>query len=263
MSGIQKKLLVVEDGDGFAPASPTGPAPFIAKFNSPGIATLVRNEMLSLRWCRAVLGRAEVNEAGLGVVGREAALIVTRFDRSARGDKLRLEDFAQILCKPRGRDYAGKYDAAYEDAAAIIQARSARPLIDLARFFQRVVLFALIGNCDGHLKNFSLLETEDGLRLSPLYDELNTALYPGYDQQLALSIAGRKRHLDDIGRTLLEQFGLSIGLSQRAVTATFKTFASRVESAMKLLQPPQGEPPEGFGHRFREIVSNACLRILT
>src|SRR6185312_1154681 len=101
--------------------------------------------------------------------------------------KLRLEDCAQILCKPRGLDYAGKYDAAYEDVADIIKRYSERPEIDLARFFRRLVAFVLIGNCDAHLKNFSLLETAAGLRLSPIYDVLNTAIYDGFDQTLALS----------------------------------------------------------------------------
>jgi serine/threonine-protein kinase HipA len=65
----------------------------------------------------------------------EAVLVVKRFDRGLNGEKLRLEDCAQILCKPRGQDYAGKYDAAYEDVAAIIGRHLSRPAIDLARFY--------------------------------------------------------------------------------------------------------------------------------
>jgi serine/threonine-protein kinase HipA len=41
----------------------------------------------------------------------------------------------------------------------MIRKHSARPEIDLARLFRRLISFALIGNCDAHLKNFSLLET--------------------------------------------------------------------------------------------------------
>src|SRR5664279_2309413 len=44
VSGIQRKLLVLKDGDGFTPAGPQGLAPYIAKFNSERIASLVRNE---------------------------------------------------------------------------------------------------------------------------------------------------------------------------------------------------------------------------
>jgi serine/threonine-protein kinase HipA len=266
ISGIQKKLLVAREGPKgpFRPAEADGPAPYIAKFNSERINTLVRNEALSLRWSAAVLGPREVNEFTLAHIPivEELALVVTRFDRGPRGEKLRLEDCAQILCKPKGQDYAGKYDAAYEDIAAIINARSARPAIDLARFFRRLIVFALIGNCDAHLKNFSLLETPTGLRLSPAYDILNTAFYNDFDQTLALSINGRKVQFDTATGDLFRAFGREIGLPERAIQQTFADLKRRVRKAATVIRPPEAEGPDGFVARYAEIVSNACLRIL-
>lgn len=265
VSGVQRKLLVVPRQKGtFGPAGAEGPAPYIAKFNSERLTTLVRNEALSLRWLAAVLGIKEVNESRLAhiAVVDEIALVVKRFDRSPDGRRLRLEDCAQILCKPRGRDYGGKYDAAYEDVATIIARHSARPAIDLARFFRRLVTFALVGNCDAHLKNFSLLETADGLRLSPAYDVLNTAIYDGYDQRLALSLGGRKPALDAVTAGLLRAFGLEIGLPVRAVEQVFADLRRQVRKAASIVTPPPAEAPDGFVHRFAEIVSNGCLRIL-
>jgi serine/threonine-protein kinase HipA len=265
ISGVQRKLLVVKepDNDSFRPAGPTGPAPYIAKFNSERLATLVRNENLSLRWSTAVLGANEVNAFRIGRVNilNETALIVTRFDRTDNGSKLRLEDFAQILCKPRGRDFSGKYDASYEDVAEVIKKHSVRAEIDLARFFRRLIVFVLIGNCDAHLRNFSLLETTAGLRLSPAYDIVNTALYDGYDQDLALSIGGAKIHLDQVTREVLEDFGRSIALPKSAITDVFQSLSTRIKRAKAVITPPPAEPPDGFVTRFSEIVSRACLRI--
>jgi serine/threonine-protein kinase HipA len=263
ISGVQRKLLVIKQGEGFAPAEPTGLAPYIAKFNREDIPTLVRNEALSLRWTIAVLGESEVTAFTLGQVAilNETALIVTRFDRTHEGQKLRLEDFAQILCKPRGQDYGGKYDASHEQVAEIIKNYSVRPEIDLAHFFRRLIVFVLIGNCDGHLKNFSLLETPTGLRLSPLYDVINTALYPTYDQTLALSINGNYVHRDNVTRPLLEAFGASIGLPERVIAQSFAELHSKVRRAASVLEPPAGEGPEGFVSRFSEVVSSACLKI--
>lgn len=265
LSGIQKKLLVTRASDGsFEPAAATGPAPFIAKFNSEAHPDLVRNEYLSLRWARAVLGENEVTEFQLGHVSgvNESGLILTRFDRTARGGKLRLEDFAQILSKPRGRDYSGKYDASYEEVAQVIAGHSARPAIDQSRFFKRLILFALVGNCDAHLKNFSLLETAQGLRLSPAYDIVNTAIYDRFDRELALSIAGRKLSLDALNRDTFLAFGTSIGLPDRAVTQAFTQLRRGVARGAALLVPSAAEPPDGFIHRYAEQVQNACLRIL-
>jgi serine/threonine-protein kinase HipA len=265
VSGVQKKLLVIKTGkDAFQPAAADGPAPYIAKFNPEAEPTLVRNERLSLAWTAAVLGKREVNTAEVAHIAAldQIALIVTRFDRGPKGEKLRLEDCAQILGKPRGRDYAGKYDGAYEDIAGVIDRYSARPAIDKARFLSRIVAYALIGNCDAHLKNFSLLESNDGLRLSPAYDVVNTALYPRYDQLFALTIEGNKHQLSAIDGALLRRFGLSIGLPERAVEQIFTEIARNVRKAEPILQPPAAEPPDGFVTRFKETVENACLRIL-
>ncbi len=266
ISGIQRKLLVIKDQatGSFTPAGAEGFAPYIAKFNSERIDSLVRNESLSLRWSAELLGKEEVTTFALGQVAvvNELALIVTRFDRKSDGTKLRLEDFAQILCKPRGQDFGGKYDAAYEDIAAVIKEHSARPEIDLARFFRRLIVFVLAGNCDAHLKNFSLLETDAGLRLSPAYDVVNSALYDGFDQTIALSINGKNLHLDQVTRRQLEKFGTSIGLSRQLISQTFTDLQAKVKRAQGILKPPQGEAPDGFVHRYSEIVSRACLRIL-
>lgn len=264
VSGVQRKLLVTKakGKDNFSPATATGPAPYIAKFNSETITTLVRNEALSLRWTASILGANEVNEFTLGQVNNETALVVTRFDRAEDGQKLRLEDFAQVLSKPRGRDYSGKYDASYEDVAQVIREHSARPVIDLQKLLRRLIVFSLVGNCDAHLKNFSLLETLDGLRLSPVYDVLNTAVYPDYSQTLALSINGRKWPVDSVTRKILEDFGLSIGVPAAAVKQSFEEIGRKVHTAAPIITPPDAEQPEGFVNRFHEVVNNACLRIL-
>ncbi len=264
VSGVQRKLLATKRGGAFHPAAADGPAPFIAKFNAESEPTLVRNEFLALRWTQAVLGKDEVTGFQLGRVEEldEQALVVTRFDRTADNGKLRLEDFAQILNKPRGLDYRGKYEAGYEDVAAAIVAHSARPQIDLDKFFRRLVVFALVGNCDAHLKNFSLLERDEGLRLAPVYDVINSLLYPTYDRDLALGIDGAKLAMAAVTRQLLRDFGKSIGLNETTLALAFADLKRGVARAAKFIAPPEGEPEDGFVHRFGEIVRNACLRIL-
>ena len=265
VSGVQRKLLVIRDEsvNAFRPAGATGPAPFIAKFNSTSIPTLVRNERLSLRWATAMLGADEVTAFTLDRIAEmdEQALVVTRFDRTADGHKLRAEDFAQILCKPRGQDYAGKYDASYEQVAEVIRSHSARPDIDLARLFRRLVTYVLLSNGDAHLKNFTLIERPAGLRLSPAYDVVNVGVYPAFSQQLALSINGDFIMLESVKRTTLTAFGEQIGLSKATIARTFRDLKSKARQASGLLPRP-AEGRDDFGERFTETVENACLRLL-
>jgi serine/threonine-protein kinase HipA len=262
VSGVQKKLLAVKTRDGYAPAGPDGPAPYIAKFNSESLTTLVQNENRCLKWTAELLGKREVTQFSLGQIAGDIALIVTRFDREANGEKLRLEDFAQILQQPRGNDYNGKYQSSYEAVAEGIQKHSARPIIDLQRFYERLIAFALIGNCDAHLKNFSLLEQPEGLRLSPTYDVLSTAVYESFERVFGLTIDGKRRYLDELDGRQLKDFGQSIGIKDAAIEQTFEKLKRQVPKAAIHIRPPDAEAPDGLVNRIAEIVSNQCVRIL-
>ncbi|MDV3253683.1 HipA domain-containing protein [Devosia sp. BK] len=259
LSGVQKKLLVVKSGDDFFPAGRDGPAPFIAKFNSESETTLVRNEFRSLTWAASILGAQEVTSFRLGQVENEIALVVERFDRTPEGSKLRLEDFAQILAKPRGAKYDGKYASSYEEVAEVIKRHSSRPIIDLDKLFRRLIVFAALANCDAHLKNFSLLEDKDGLRLSPVYDVLNTALYENLDRNFGLSLLGKVRNIEELNGALFRQFGVAIGLQERAVELALRDLKKQIDK--NPIKVPDGEPPDGFISRFAEVVRNQCLRL--
>lgn len=264
LSGVQKKLLACRDGSGFRPCvEEADPATHIAKFNRPDLPTLVQNEDLSLRLGREVLGAGRITLATRGILqGIEGiALLVERFDRS-NGSRFRLEDFAQILGKPRGREFDGKYHSSYEEAASVIDRHSARARIDLARYFELVVFNLVIGNADAHLKNFSLLEQKEGLRLSPAYDLVNTLVYPDYERQTALAIGGRKRAFDSLDARVVARLGTDIGLPERAVRQILNRLANAFANAGALTFPGNVQPDD-FRSRYRDIVRDNAERILT
>lgn len=260
LSGVQKKWLVFEGADGFEPASrASDPATHIAKFNREDLPTLVRNENLSLGIGREILGPGEITEAVAGTIAGNTALIVKRFDR--QGDiRLRLEDFAQILQIPRGREFDGKYQSSYEDAAVAIQHFSSRATIDLARYFRLVVFNLVIGNADAHLKNFSLLEQDGGLRLSPAYDLLNTLIYP-YERETALAIGGEKRRFDTINRSLLRALGLDVGLQPRAVDSALDDLDRRFARSPTLASLDHADPGDDFAAAYAHIIHDNASRI--
>ncbi len=261
LSGVQKKLLVHRRNGAFHPAvARDDPATHIAKFNQANEPTLVQNEDLSLSLARELLGTDEITRAAKGVVdGIDGiALIVERFDRA--GDtRLRLEDFAQILEIPQGRDFNGKYQSSYEEAAQAILRYSARARIDIARFFALVSFNILIGNADAHLKNFSLLETKGGLRLSPAYDLLCTLLYP-FNNEAALEIAGEKRPLESIDRSILLRFADGIGLPARAAETSLETLQRRLATA-KTLDFRVPVEANDFRARYKAVVTAQAERI--
>lgn len=263
LSGVQKKLLAYHDGQGFRPSiKNTDPATYIAKFNRADLPTLVQNEHLSLTLAREVLGDEEVTKAQPATVsGLDGiALLVKRFDRHG-DERLRLEDFAQILDKPRGNDFRGKYDSSYEEAASVIERFSARARIDLQRFFRLVVFNLAIGNADAHLKNFSLLERDGELRFSPAYDLINTGTYD-FDREVALAIGGRKRQFEELDRATLVKLGTDIGLPEPAVQRALDDIAARLANA-KALRFPDHLGGDDFRARYLGVVLENSGRIFT
>lgn len=118
--------------------------------------------------------------------------VVERFDIDAAGMYLGFEDMTALT----GRQNAEKYDASYETVAKVVDTFvSATYKTDsLEELFKSIVLSVAVRNGDAHLKNFGLLYThpqKDDVRLSPLYDIVNTTAYLPRDV-LALRMAKNK-----------------------------------------------------------------------
>lgn len=158
------------------------------------------------------------------------ALVVERFDRTGteRRTKLRCEEFAQVTAQPPGLDHRGKYEVGYDALGRALSFSAAR-LLDARRLFKRLAAYVLVGNVDCHLKNFSLVETVEGLRLSPAYDILNGYIYgdAGYTTRFGLIIDGERHHWQDYDRTLLLTIANEIGLSRKAAEGVLKELAGR------------------------------------
>jgi serine/threonine-protein kinase HipA len=116
------------------------------------------------------------------------AYITRRFDYKPDGTKYQLEDFAILMGKSpekEGDDF--KYNASYKDIANLITKYVPGAITELARFFQLVIFNYLFGNGDAHIKNFALMESDQGdYFLAPAYDLICTALHID-DSNLALS----------------------------------------------------------------------------
>lgn len=119
--------------------------------------------------------------------------LTRRVDRNAKGDKMAMEDMCQLT--ERQTEY--KYKSSYERIAKAISQYSSMPKMDVVNFFEIVLFSWITGNNDMHLKNFSLYEPQEGMiRMTPAYDLLNAAiLNPKDDEELALTLNGRKKHL--------------------------------------------------------------------
>lgn len=206
ISGVQPKLSMSRQGSRLVPVTARGQ--FILKPQTERFSMLPENENL----CMVIAGRMEIEVPPHGLFDLQdgsPAYIVRRFDRTHDGGKLRCEDFVQIL----GED--DKYAGSLERIGKKIQELSSVPGLDLQLFFERVLLNFLLGNGDAHLKNFSLLETDDGgLRLSPAYDIVCSKAVIPQETDCALTLNGKS---DKITRRDFGRFADTLRIPTKAI----------------------------------------------
>ena len=195
--GVQKKMSLHLDNSGATPRLtlvnyPTG---YILKPQTKEYPCLPEAEYLVMQMAEKAKIRT-VPHALIRIKAQDNALayITKRIDRRD-GKMLAMEDFCQL----DGRLTEDKYKGSYERCAKIIRKYSSRGGLDITELFIRVVFSFIVGNSDMHLKNFSLIETDENSGnyiLSDAYDMLpvNT-VNPADTEQTALTLNGKKRNL--------------------------------------------------------------------
>jgi serine/threonine-protein kinase HipA len=202
LAGVQMKLSVMKNtGKGGGLTFPMGDehGQYIAKFPSMVFPSVSENEYANLALAAAI--GMEVPERELveksdfegvpeefNTLSEGKVLLVRRFDRGAGGERIHIEDFAQVFGIYPSRKYEG---AAYHDiASALGAAISPKAALE---FMRRLALAAITGNGDMHLKNWSLIYRGNGLtpELAPVYDVLSTIPYIPTDT-MALSLGGER-----------------------------------------------------------------------
>lgn len=212
VTGVQKKLslhLSCEDNPRLTLVNyPTG---YILKPQTEEYEALPEMEYLVMQMAQ-ISGIKTVPYALIRLFDGNFAYITKRVDRRD-GRMLAMEDFCQLDL----RLTEDKYRGSYERCGKIITKYSSAKGLDIAELYLRVVFSFAVGNSDMHLKNFSLLETNEGCReyiLSPAYDLLSTnVVIPSDNEELALSLNGKKRN---ITRNDFISFAEGIGLSAKA-----------------------------------------------
>jgi len=143
----------------------------------------------------AVARRAGLSAANVSVreVDGNTALLIARYDRTnAEGEIIRIhqEDFCQALGAPSRLKYEKDGGPSARNYLDLVRRWSADVLADQNELLDRIAFNYLIGNADAHAKNFSLLHTNEGIRLAPAYDLLSTFAYPHLSREMATAING-------------------------------------------------------------------------
>jgi serine/threonine-protein kinase HipA len=258
LAGAQSKLPVVAvDGSFALPHGSKRATTHILKPEPERFPGLVANEFFCMRLAA---------EVGLQVapVERTATtsglpfLIVTRYDRDLTQEPIRRlhqEDFCQALGKLYVEKYQHEGGPGARDVMTLINNESTAPARDRQQFWLALVFNVLIGNCDAHGKNYSLLYDSPAPSLAPFYDLLSTAAYRELTKRLAMSIDGATK-LKEVNGAAWRQLAGEVGFAPRFLTQRMQPFVEQVQSAAEALS----RGPEHPDPLVREIVAGICKR---
>jgi serine/threonine-protein kinase HipA len=261
LAGVQLKFSAIMEASGglTIPADGMGGS-WIVKLPSARFPAVPENEHVMLELAQAI-GIAVPHHRLIDInaiqglpeeVGRieGKALAVQRFDRGPGGERIHMEDFAQVFGLFPGDKYERR---SYANIASVLWAETGQEVTyDFAR---RLVFSVLIGNGDMHLKNWSLLYPDRRTPvLSPAYDFVATLPYLANDR-LALNFGG-SRSLNEITVDQVRRFADTARMPVSPLWQIVTETAERTVAAWQTLELAPLLP-----HDMRTAIGNQILAV--
>ena len=170
--------------------------------------------------------------------------------------RLHQEDFAQALGIAASDKYEKNNEGYLKKLFDVLRAHSADPVVDTLKLWDICVFNYLIGNTDNHIKNLSLLYSEDlkSVRLAPAYDIVSTMIYKSSTENMALSIGGLC-NINEITRIAFEKAASQVGIGSKMAMKRLDAMVNGFVDAMN--QAKEELRVQGF-----EQVEQICEMIM-
>jgi serine/threonine-protein kinase HipA len=242
LAGAQQKISLAQfDGKWYIPKN-GAPSTHIIKPARNDYPDITANEYLCMTIAKYFLNT--VPEVGLLKFSTNDesfnVFCIQRFDRLVTSEngtihirRIHQEDFCQALGIMSDTKYQNDGGPGIKDILTLLREKSATPVIDVEKAVELFIFQFLIGNCDAHGKNYSLLN--DGrIKLAPAYDIVSTTVYPDLSDRMSMSVGGHYE-IDKISRNHFIDTFDSCGINSRIVNRIIKSFTEKAEDIEKLL----------------------------
>lgn len=190
---------------------------YIIKPQSETYLNLPENEDLCMHLANE-LGIEVAKHSLVRLKSGKLAYITKRFDREDM-NKIASEDLCQLTESLTEHKYRGSY----EKVGKTIRQYSTHSGLDILHFYQLVLFSFVTGNADMHLKNFSMMEKNDGsFCLSPAYDLISTHLViKNETEQMSLNLNGKK---NKITKKDFDTLGSNLQLTEKQIQNCYDLF---------------------------------------
>ena len=278
MAGAQSKMgLYADRSSGILPQyflpQGTAASTHIVKAANRRFEQLSENEYYCLRLAEAA--GLSVPKCFLDTIEEQPLFVIERFDRVllpeqdrrvARGihqvQRLHQEDFCQVLGLLPERKYEKGGERFAKKERDALYERSSSPVRDLEVFARLLVTNAVLGNCDGHLKNLTVLRGADwaSFSLAPMYDIASTVVYEGLDRHMAMRI-GSTSKIDEVGRddfhAMAKELSISVRMMDRLIEEVCEGVSDAANAVASEMEDALGVPLS----KLREIEAFARVQI--
>ena len=224
--------------------------------------------MSAARWCGMSVAGVEL--LGLG----NPVLAVERFDREVSledgdmvVDRLHQEDMAQAMGVTGGSKYAELKGGSIHGMAELLRRHGRRPASDVSGLAQMVCLNYLVGNCDAHLKNFSILhgvrDCEEGalVSLAPAYDLVSTTYFPNHPRRLAMHV-GDAHMIDEVSPASFRALASDLGIRDSALIRLMAPLAENImEGIRRAGEGEFGAVLESTPYVAEDLINNMVPRV--
>jgi serine/threonine-protein kinase HipA len=219
---------------------------YIIKPESETYLSLPENEDLCMHLANE-LGIEVAKHSLVRLKSGKLAYITKRFDREET-NKIASED----LCQLTETLTEHKYRGSYEKVGKTITQYSTQSGLDTLHYFQLVLFSFISGNADMHLKNFSMIEKNDGtFYLSPAYDLVSTHLViKDETEQMSLNLNGKK---NKISRKDFDSLGSNLQLTEKQIQNCYNLFIARLDKLNWWID--NSFLPSEHKNEFKKLVS--------
>ena len=237
LAGAQEKLALAKINEEWYLPLNGAPSTHILKPTRTGsLSSLAQNEYICMKLAKSF--GLPVPDVDLLNIAEKDIFVVERYDRIKEADsiqRIHQEDFCQALGIMSTSKYQNDGGPGIADIFNTILKVCTVPALESQKFLRYVLFNYVMGNCDSHGKNYSLIYRNNRVELSPLYDVVSTIIYSGLTEKLSMKIG---KHYE-IQKVTQEDFSLlaeSLNIKYSVLSKIFDDFAKKYINAFEELK---------------------------
>jgi serine/threonine-protein kinase HipA len=176
------------------------------------------------------------NEVWIERIAGTTVFVAERYDRAVTSDgtihRLHQEDMCQAVgLRPKDKYLIGRPS---ERMARVLREFADSPQQEIVNLYKQVAFRAVVGDEDGHGKNYSLMLHDGVVKAAPLYDSLCTLEYPELSGTMGAKI-GDQQTLAKVDRQALLDEAKAMGLLAREAEQALDELSAHIRSGIESL----------------------------